>query len=98
MVGISCLREIEAVRPPDILHVSLPRKVGLIPLILKLIKGIPYIITEHSTEYTAWDGSYAKLSYPNRMLTQIIYRHASAITAVSRSLLDALRSQRLEIE
>ena len=96
MVGISCLREIaKRFGRPDILHISLPRKAGLIPLIWKLIKGIPYIITEHSTEYTAWDGSYAKLSYPNRLLTQIIYRHASAITAVSRSLLDALRSQRL---
>jgi hypothetical protein len=44
---------------PDITHhVNVAYPSGIIALILKYLKGIPYVITEHWSGYTQYNGSY----------------------------------------
>jgi|GEM_PF-38779 len=68
----------------DLIHVNVLNRPGLIALIIKKIKGIPFIITEHWTGYVS--GSYEKSSLLKKWLNKLIIKNASAITTVSESL------------
>jgi glycosyltransferase involved in cell wall biosynthesis len=68
----------------DLIHVHIPNRPGLIALLIKIIKGIPYIVTEHWTGY--FSGEYEKSNFLKKWVTKIIIKNASAVTTVSESL------------
>jgi glycosyltransferase involved in cell wall biosynthesis len=80
---------------PDLVHVNVALPAGLVALILKLYKGIPYIITEHFSGYTNPDKNFIYNALYVKFVTKIIFMNAKAVTAVSRFLLRALEERGL---
>ncbi len=83
---------------PDLIHVNVVSPslmlLGLL-LMLKRIKGIPYIITEHWSGYTKEDGRYNICSPFSKYLVKFIFKESGAITTVSKHLLDSLKEHEL---
>lgn len=80
---------------PDLLHVHMALPAGLFALGLWWRRRVPYLITEHLTDYLQADGSYGRASVFYRLATRMVCRCSRAITAVSPSLLKALRHHHL---
>lgn len=82
---------------PDLVHLHVTTKQGLVPLLMKRIWGIPYIVTEHWSGYLPANGDYERqagrfiLGRIYRWMTQKIIRKADVVTAVS----DLLRKDML---
>lgn len=72
---------------PDLVHVQVALKAGLIALYLKWRHGIPYVLTEHWTGYypDSRDSLYKK-SYLMRSVTRLIIKNASRFLPVSEDL------------
>ncbi|MBP2685181.1 MAG: glycosyl transferase group 1 [Deltaproteobacteria bacterium] len=83
---------------PSLIHVCVAMPAGIVALALKYLKGIPFLITEHFSIYTDYDGRYDRSSFFNRWLSRKVYSNAGAVSAVSRFLLDALKARRLAPE
>lgn len=76
---------------PVLTHVNVAIPAGIFALGLKWFRRIPYVITEHHSMYSEYDGGYARSSRLNRWVTRRVFRNGDAVSAVSRFLLDALR-------
>ncbi len=74
---------------PDVNHVHVLTRAGIVPLGLKVFSGIPYIITEHWSRYLPENKGNFK-GVLRKWLTKIIVRHSSFITPVSQKLADAM--------
>lgn len=69
---------------------------GVVALLLRVTQGIPYIVVEHSSVYTDYDGRFHKTRHLyTSLITRLIFKHARAVGAVSKYLLDALKRQNL---
>lgn len=79
---------------PDLIHVHILTRLGLIALYNKIKNGTPYIITEHWSRYLNLTGDFKGLF--RKYTTRIIAKKASAITAVTQNLAEAMRSHKLE--
>jgi glycosyltransferase involved in cell wall biosynthesis len=79
---------------PDLLHVHVLTRLGLIALLYKLCKGTPYIITEHWSRYFPLNGTYRGLI--RKKITRLVIRHASGVIAVSEKLKNAMLAWKLE--
>lgn len=75
---------------PDIshLHVTFYIYLGLIALALRVLKDIPYIVTEHHIGYTNEENKFFSESIFVKEIIKFIGRNASTITTVSKSLMD----------
>jgi glycosyltransferase involved in cell wall biosynthesis len=72
---------------PDLVHVQVALKAGLIALYLKWRHGIPYILTEHwSGYYPVSKDSLYKKSFLTRFATRLIIQRASRFLPVSEDL------------
>ena len=78
---------------PDLVHVQVAMKAGLIALFMKWKYKIPYVITEHWSGY--FEGTKDSLfqkSYLIRYLTRLILKNASRLLPVSDSLGNQIRN------
>jgi glycosyltransferase involved in cell wall biosynthesis len=73
---------------PDLVHVHILLRPALTARTLLGKHGIPYLISEQSSEYL--DGRYAAKNAGSKALHRLLFRQASAITAVSAWLGDGL--------
>jgi len=73
---------------PDLAHVHILLRPALLALQLKRRFGIPYVVSEQSSEYL--DGRYAAKHRGSKLMHRRAFRQASAVTAVSAWLGDAL--------
>jgi len=73
---------------PELVHVHVLTKPGIVALVLKCLKNIPYLITEHWTGYQPQRNEFK--GFFNRMLTRWVVRGAAAITTVSKDLQKAM--------
>lgn len=80
---------------PDIVHVNVALPAGAIALILKYLKSIPYIITEHYSAYTEESGRFSNYPIYIKLLSKLIFKNAEAVTAVSDFLINALKKNGL---
>ena len=72
---------------PDLVHVQVALKAGLIALYLKWRYGIPYILTEHwSGYYRISKDSLYKKSYLTQFATRLIIKNAIRVLPVSEDL------------
>jgi glycosyltransferase involved in cell wall biosynthesis len=72
---------------PDLVHVQVAMKAGLIALYLKWRYRIPYVLTEHwSGYYPISKDSLYKKSYFTRFVTRLIIKHAARFLPVSEDL------------
>ncbi len=77
----------------DIIHIHILTRLGVIGLFHKLFYSTPYIITEHWSRYLNLTGSFT--GFFRKFVTRLVVKYASAITAVTNNLADAMRSHRL---
>ena len=77
---------------PDIIHVHVLTRLGLIALWQKRLHGTPYIITEHWSRYLPGNGFDGFL---RKKLTKKVVKHASAVTTVTEILAHAMQSHEL---
>ncbi|ADQ78960.1 glycosyl transferase group 1 [Paludibacter propionicigenes WB4] len=78
---------------PDIIHANILTRTACVAYIFKLLKGIPYVITEHWSRYLpardSFNGTLRKL------VTRIVVSNADAILPVSENLKQAMQSHKL---
>jgi glycosyltransferase involved in cell wall biosynthesis len=78
---------------PNLVHVNVLTRLGMIALLYKWISGTPYVITEHWTRYLPhmdnFKGSFRK------MITRLAVRNASAVMPVTENLRKAMESHGL---
>ncbi len=78
---------------PNLVHVHVLTRPGLIALLLKKINKIPYIITEHWSGYMPADGTYKGLL--KKWSTKWVVKNAAHITCVSKHLAAAMKDHEL---
>ena len=77
---------------PDLIHVHVLTRLGVIAWWRKATRSIPYIITEHWSRYLPgndFSGFYRK------RLTKLVVKHASAVTTVTGILAQAMQAHGL---
>ncbi len=79
---------IKLIDKPDIVHVNVLTRTGLLAYWLKKTKNIPYVITEHWSRYFPERDSYKGLL--RKSLTKTIVKNASAVLPVSYALQNAM--------
>lgn len=78
---------------PNIVHSNVLTRTGAIAYLLKITKGIPYVITEHWSRYLASRNAYKGIF--RQIMTRIEVRNAGAILPVSKTLENAMLSHNL---
>ncbi len=73
---------------PDIIHVNILTRAGLLAIYLKIVKKIPYIITEHWSRYLSINNTYKGLI--RNLATRLIVKNASTIITVTDILKNAM--------
>ena len=73
---------------PDLLHVHVLTRTGLIALIYRIFNKTPYLISEHWSRYFAENNTYK--GFLRKLLTRIVVRHSSALIPVSEKLKQAM--------
>ncbi len=73
---------------PDILHVHVLTRIGIIALINKIITGTPYLITEHWSRYLPITNTYK--GFFRKLFTRIVVKNASAVLPVTKNLKNAM--------
>ena len=79
---------------PDLVHVNVLTRLGLIAFIYKIFTGTPFVITEHWTRYLPMTNTYH--GFLRKLFTKWVARNASAILPVTENLKNAMISQGLK--
>ncbi|GAA4318164.1 glycosyltransferase [Compostibacter hankyongensis] len=77
----------------DLVHLNVVEQTGLFALWLSLTRGLPYVVTEHSSVYVPED--FRRQSRFKRLFHRICLRRAREISVVSRYLQNCLRELNL---
>jgi glycosyltransferase involved in cell wall biosynthesis len=75
---------------PDILHVNVLTRLGLLAWWMKLTRGIPYVITEHWTRYLPMTDTYH--GWLRKQMTKMVVKSAAAVMPVTENLQRAMES------
>ena len=75
-------------QPPDLVHVHVLLRTGLFAWVLRAVRGIPFVVTEHWTLYLPQRAT--GISWLRRVLTRAVVRRAAALHTVSGGLRDAM--------
>ena len=86
--GYRRLRQHWGGQVPDLVHVHVLLRTGLFAWALKVVRGIPFIVTEHWTLYLPERAS--GISWLRRVLTRAVVRRAAALHTVSDGLRQAM--------
>lgn len=89
-LGFQLLRKFN----PDLIHVHVLTRQGIIALLCKFFLKIPYVITEHWSRYFSENNSYKGLL--RKDITGHVVHFASAVVTVSEKLKMAMLDKKLE--
>jgi glycosyltransferase involved in cell wall biosynthesis len=78
---------------PDIIHVNVLTRLGLMALIYKWMSGTPYVITEHWTRYLPHMDNFKGAL--RKFITRMVVRNASAVLPVTDNLRKAMEKHGL---
>ena len=84
----ACRKGLQMAGKPDIIHVHILTRMGLIAYLQKRFHHIPYLITEHWSRYLPGNHFYGGL---RRWITQKIVENATVVTTVSDILAEAMQ-------
>jgi glycosyltransferase involved in cell wall biosynthesis len=79
---------------PDIIHVNVLTRTGILALYLNKVKGIPYIITEHWSRYLSITDTYK--GFLRKIFTSYIVKNACSVTTVTNNLKAAMLNHNLK--
>ena len=88
----ACRKALKLAGKPDLIHVHVLTRMGVVAYLQKLFHGTPYIITEHWSRYLPgndFSGTFRK------SMTKVVVRHAAMVTTVSDILAQAMQSHGL---
>jgi glycosyltransferase involved in cell wall biosynthesis len=74
---------------PDVVHVNVLTKQGLLARWLQVNYNIPFVVMEHWSGYLPENGNYR--GFMRKTLSQMILSHAKAIMPVSSKLMNAMK-------
>ena len=74
---------------PDVVHVNVLTKQGLLARWVQVNYNIPYVVMEHWSGYLPENGSYR--GFVRKALSQMILSHAKAVMPVSSKLMNAMK-------
>jgi glycosyltransferase involved in cell wall biosynthesis len=89
-LGFTMLRSFQ----PDLLHVHVLTREGIVALANKVLKGTPYVITEHWSRYLPASNTYH--GGLRKMVTRKVVKSSAAMIAVSETLKTAMLKFRLK--
>ncbi|MEJ5303433.1 MAG: glycosyltransferase [Bacteroidales bacterium] len=78
----------------QLIHVNILTRAAILPFLLNLFQGIPYIVTEHWSRYLPTVKTYQ--GFIRKWITRLIARRASALTAVTHNLKAAMQSHGID--
>jgi glycosyltransferase involved in cell wall biosynthesis len=79
---------------PDLLHVNVLTRLGMIALLYKWMSGTPYVITEHWTRYLPHMDNFK--GGIRKAMTRLVVRKAAAVLPVTDNLRKAMEKHGLE--
>jgi len=79
--------------PPDLVHVNVLTRLGMLAMLYKWITGTPYVITEHWTRYLPQMDNFKGTC--RKSVTRLVVRNASAVMPVTDNLRKAMESHGL---
>ena len=88
----ACLKGLRLAGKPDIIHVHVLTRMGLVAYQQKLLHGTPYVITEHWSRYLPGNDFSG---YLRKRLTRRVVKNAQAVTTVSEILAQAMQQHGL---
>ncbi|MBO6027341.1 MAG: glycosyltransferase [Bacteroidales bacterium] len=89
----ACLKGLRLAGKPDLIHVHVLTRMGLVAYRQKLLHGTPYIITEHWSRYLPGNDFSGWL---RKKLTRKVVKNAQCVTTVSEMLAQAMQSHGLK--
>lgn len=81
-------------RRPDLIHVHVLTRLGVIALAQKMLHGTPYLITEHWTRYLPTTDTYHGTL--RKLATRMVVKNAAAVMPVTANLRDAMIDNQLK--
>lgn len=78
---------------PDLVHLHVVNPAGYVALCLKLMAGIPYVLTEHCDLALRLSRGLQKITPLSRFLMELVIRQASQVTVDSEAMRRAFREQ-----
>jgi len=69
---------------PDLIHVNVLTRLGVIAMLYRFMKGVPYVITEHWTRYLPGMDNFR--GWLRKLLSRLVVWHASAVMPVTLNL------------
>ena len=87
------MKALKLCKKPDMIHVHILTRLGVIAWIQKLLHKTPYIITEHWSRYLPGNGFGGFL---RKMFTKIVVRNAETVTTVTENLAIAMKNHGLK--
>ena len=87
------MKALKLCRKPDLIHVHILTRLGVIAWIQKILHNTPYIITEHWSRYLPGNdfGGFLR-----KLFTKIVVRNAETVTTVTENLAIAMRNHGLK--
>lgn len=79
----------------NIAHVNIMAKTAVVALLLKICCGIPYIITEQWSGYTATSGKFATKPAWQKAVWRLLSKQAEFVITVSNFLGEAMKQQQM---
>ena len=78
---------------PELIHVNILTRCGIVALLFKYFTSIPYVITEHWSRYLPSRNDYK--GFLRKFITRLVVRKSEGIVTVSESLREAMISHRI---
>lgn len=73
---------------PDLLHVHILTRLGVLAFLSKVFYGVPYMVTEHWSRYHPGNRGYS--GWLRKALTRRVVKKAKALTTVTKNLQDSM--------
>jgi len=81
---------------PDLIHVHILTRLGVIAYMANKMSNIPYVITEHWSRYQ--EGNRGYTGFIRKFLTRLVTSNAAAFTTVTMNLKDAMGKHQIKNE
>ena len=88
----SCCKALKLAGKPDLIHVHVLTRMGIVAYLQKLFHGTPYIITEHWSRYLPGNDFSGSL---RKMATKVVVKKAALVTTVTENLAEAMQAHGL---